>query len=77
MDPFGNFLNGFSDEYGGAQPGVPHEPPSELRYAASTLFSMYMSFVDGGFTRDEAFILVKEVLVASIAAAGGGKGDQA
>lgn len=71
-------MNFFNEVFGADGEGnTPHEPPSDLRQAAGMLFSLYTSFMDAGFTPEQAMKLIVEVAVASIAAAGNGDGSQA
>ena len=70
MDIFGQL---FGDDSADKKPSnAPHEAPADLRYAATTLFSMYRSFVDAGFATTEALQLTEAIVVASIGAAAGG-----
>lgn len=42
------------------------EPPADFRYAAVSMHSVLVAYIDAGFTREESFQLVRDLLIANL-----------
>jgi hypothetical protein len=51
------------DEEKETQRATPVDPLSELAMQALSIHELYLTFVDGGFTADEALTLIAKVIV--------------